>query len=123
MRIKPFRAVYPNLNFITSPDEFFGTVRDQYPEYRESGFFNKTAQESIYVYQIKSTTRNYTGLIACTDIHDYLDGRVKKHENTLSAKEQQQMHLMLKRGAIVKPILLTYDDVPEINKLTNKIVM
>ena len=121
MRIKPFQAVYPNLNFITSPDEFFGTVKERYPEYRESGFFNKTAQESLYVYQIKAPHRVYTGIIACTDVRDYLDGKIKKHENTLAAKEQQQMHLMLQRGAIVKPILLTYPDVPKLNKLILKI--
>ncbi len=122
MRIRPFRAVYPNLDYVTSPDEFFGTVREKYPAYKESGFFQRTAQESIYIYQIVSQKRTHTGIIACTDIHDYLDGKIKKHENTLAAKEQQQMHLILARGAIVKPILLTYPDVPSLNKLIKKIV-
>jgi len=102
MRIKPFQAVYPNFDYITSADSFFGTVKYEYPEYVESGFFQKTSQEAIYIYQIKAIGRIYTGIVACADIRDYKDGKIKKHENTLAEKEQQQMHLMLKRNAMVK---------------------
>ena len=122
MRIKPFQAVYPNFDFITSADSFFGTVKVQYPEYKKSGFFNKAAQESIYIYQIKSTRRTYTGLVACADIRDYLDHKIKKHENTLAQKEQQQMHLMLSRSASVKPVLLTYPKVTPIRNLIDQCI-
>ena len=117
MRIKPFQAVYPNFNYIASPDSFFSNVKYDYPEYKRNGFFNKTAQEAIYIYRIQGPERSYTGLIACADINDYLEGHIKQHEDTLRDKEQQQMHLMIRRNAIVKPVLLTYYGVPEINEL------
>jgi len=117
MRIEPFRAVFPNLDYVASPDEFFGTVKEKYTAYRDSGFFVKSAQEAIYLYSIKSKLRSYTGLIVCNNIHDFIDGKIKKHENTLAAKEQQQMHLMIARGACVKPVLLTYPRVNEISQL------
>lgn len=122
MRIKPFQAVYPNFDFVTSVDGFFGAVKEQYAEYRKSGFFKKTAQEAIYIYRITSDGHSYTGLIAGADIRDYQEGLIKKHENTLSAKEQQQMHLMMSRDAVVKPVLLTYRDVPEITQLINQCI-
>lgn len=121
MRIKPFRAVFPNFDYIASPDEFFGTVKEKYPEYKENGFFNRTSQESFYIYQIKTSDRTYTGLIACTDIQDYFEGKVKKHENTLAAKEQKQMNLILSRGAAVKPILLTHPTVPSLSSKIKKV--
>ncbi len=117
MRILPFQAVYPNFDYIASPETFFGTVKYEYPEYKKSGFFKKTAQEAIYIYRIEVQHRSYTGLVACSDIRDYLDDNIKKHENTLATKEQQQMHLMISRNATVKPVLLTYHDVPEISQL------
>ena len=117
MRIRPFQAVYPNFDYITSVDGFFGAVKTQYPEYRKSGFFKKASQEAIYIYQIKNGKNSYIGLIAGADIRDYQEGKIKKHENTLSDKEQQQMHLMMSRNAVVKPVLLTYPDVPEISQL------
>lgn len=120
MRIKPFKAVYPNLDYVTSSDAFFARVKFEYPDYKKNGFFDKKAQEAIYIYEIESGHRNYTGLIACSDIEDYLDGAIKKHENTLAAKEQQQMQLMISRDAIVKPVLLTYPGVDKINDLVQE---
>ncbi len=119
MRIRPFQAVYPNLDNITSVDTFFGRVKYEFPDYKKDGFFSKIAEEAIYIYRISKPDRNYTGLIACSDINDYLEGKIKKHENTLRSKEQQQMQLMARRNAIVKPVLLTYPGISEITKLLN----
>ncbi|MEL6867171.1 MAG: DUF1015 family protein [Bacteroidota bacterium] len=122
MRIYPFQAIYPNFNYIASPDSFFGRVKYEYPQYKESGFFLKAAQESVYIYRIEKINRTYIGLVASSDINDYMDGRIKKHENTLASKEQQQMHLMITRSAIVKPVLLTYPVVPEITHILKKYI-
>ena len=122
MNLKPFQAIFPELSFITSPDHFFSSVREQYNEYKESGFFNKTASEGMYIYQIQTNGKSYMGLVTCIDINDYRNGKIKRHENTLAAKEQQQMHLMLKREAQVKPVLLTYKKVEKIDKILNQVV-
>jgi uncharacterized protein (DUF1015 family) len=117
MHIKPFQAVFPRMDYITSSDSFFGSVKVEYPEYIKSGFFNKTSHESIYLYQIREEEgRPYTGVIACAAIQDYLEGHIIKHEETLAEKEQKQLHLLLRRNAIVKPVLLTYSPVPEIER-------
>jgi uncharacterized protein (DUF1015 family) len=114
MRISPFQAIYPNFDYITSPDSFFGTVKQDFREYYDSGFFHRSGGEGFYIYQIRNARRTHTGLLACMDIRDFLEGRLKKHEHTLPAKEQRQMHLLLHRRAMVKPVLATYPDVPEI---------
>lgn len=114
MTIKPFQAVYPNLDYVASSDAFFGSVKYDYPEYKKSGFFQKFPKEGIYIYQIEQKGRTYTGLIAGASIQDFYDGRIKKHENTLAVKEQQQIHLLISRGAIVKPVLLIYPGVADI---------
>ena len=114
MIIRPFQAVYPNTDYIASNDSFFGTVKEEYVSYKESGFFTKASQDSIYIYQIKTTQRSHLGLVACVDINEYLDGNIKKHENTLAATEQRQMYLMMNRKAIVKPVLLIH---PKVKKL------
>lgn len=108
MRLTPFQAIYPNLDYITSPDSFFDNVKEEYNDYYASGFFNKTAQDGFFIYQITTPVRSYTGLLACVDIRDFIDGRIKKHEETLSDKEQKQIQLILRRKAAVKPVLLTY---------------
>lgn len=116
MRISPFQAMFPNPDLITSNDSFFGTVRDDFPDYRKSGFFIKEAQESIFIYQIETASRTFTGIIACADLEEYLKGKIKKHENTLAYKEQSQLQLLMRRKAIIKPLLLTYHPIAAINK-------
>ena len=117
MRIHPFHAVYPNVNLIASNDSFFGTVKTDYPEYHRSGFYNTTKEQHLYVCLIENPHRSHKGLLCCVDIRDYKEGLIKKHEKTLSAKVQQQMHLMLVRRAMVKPVLFTYDGHNEIDQI------
>lgn len=116
MRILPFQAMYPDMDLIASAESFFDTVKNQFNEYEDSGFFKKTAEEAIYIYQIKTSKRIHTGIICCVDIEDFINGKILKHENTLASKEQSMMHLMLQRKANVKPVLLTYDVNKEIHK-------
>ena len=120
MQIRPFQAVFPNLEYIASADSFFNTVKQDYSTYRRNNFFQKAAQEALYVYQIQSPHRDYWGMIACADILDYLNGHILKHESTIAEKEQQQMQLLFNRQAMVKPVLLTYPDIPDINSLLQK---
>lgn len=122
MKIHPFQAIYPRLEFIASSDSFFGTVKREYPEFKQSGFFHKSAQEGIYIYQIEGKERSYLGIIATSDINDYLDGKILKHENTLPASEQTQLQLFLKRKAAVKPVLLAYPKVNVIDKWLKKFI-
>lgn len=120
MRIKPFQAVYPNFDLIASADSFFGTVKYDYREFEKSGFFRKTAGEAIYIYSIDTPDRHHHGIIASIDINDYIDGKILKHENTLSTKEQSMMNLLLNRKAMIKPVLLTYPKQDDINKMIKK---
>ncbi len=122
MRINPFQAVYPDFNYVASTDAFFSTVKEDYPEYKKSGFFQKASQEAFYLYQIITPVRSFTGMIVCSDIRDYINGKIKKHENTLAAKEQQQLNLLVSRKAMVKPVLLTYPDVKSISKIINNYI-
>lgn len=120
MDISPFKAVYPNLDFITSAESFFGTVKESYPDYKQSGFFHHDDEEAVFIYRIKTSRGKHIGIIACATVKDYLDGKIKKHENTLASKEQQQMNLLLRRGASVKPVLLTYPNVEALDLLIKK---
>ena len=100
MKLIPFKAVYPNLDLITSSESFFGTVKSQFVEYKKSGFFKKSETESIFVYKLDTLISSHIGIVACTDIQDIISGKVLKHENTLASKEQRMMNLMLQNQAI-----------------------
>jgi uncharacterized protein (DUF1015 family) len=116
MRIHPFQALYPNFDFIASPDSFCEDAKFSFTEFKQHGFFEKSPQDALYIYQIEHNGRKHTGIMGVNEIKDFTEGRIKKHEKTLSEKEQQQMQLFLKWDAVLKPVLLAYKPVPELQK-------
>ncbi|GAB5553794.1 MAG: DUF1015 domain-containing protein [Saprospiraceae bacterium] len=115
MQLLPFRATLPNLKFITAPEAFFSTVKEDYLEYAASGFFTNTEDPGFYIYRIEQGHKIFTGLIACVDMQADGGQHIIPHEQTLATKEQRQIHLLLKRKATVKPVLLTYQAQDKIN--------
>ena len=122
MNISAFKAVFPKVDLITSPDSFFSNIKHQYNEYRDSGFYIPEKKEGIYLYRITTPSSSHTGFLCCTDIDDLRKQKVLKHEQTLATKEQQMMHLLLARKALVKPVLLGYKKFNGIEDLIEPIV-
>lgn len=108
MNINTFKAVFPKVDLITSPNSFFASIKYQYREYRSSGVYRSTENEAFYIYQINSKYGTHTGLLCGTSVSDLRNHKMLKHEKTLAAKEQQMMHLIMQRQALVKPVLLGY---------------
>ncbi len=117
MKIRPFQALYPNLDFVASPDSFCLDAKTAFQEFVQNGLVAKTAQDALYILQIERPGGHlHTGLVACNALSDFYEGKIKKHENTLSEKEQSQMQLFLRWHAILKPVLLVYRKVDAINE-------
>ena len=109
------------MDFVTSNEAFFGSIREEFVDYRKSGFFQQSEKSAIFVIEIETPRRTYTGIICCADIRDYDDGHIKKHEGTLSAKEQQQMHVLIRFGAQTKPVMMTYRTNEEIDRFMKQV--
>jgi uncharacterized protein (DUF1015 family) len=109
MKIIPFKAIYPILEKVPHSNDFFDTVKFQYHDYRAQGLFQAADKDALYIYRITNTEgEKFTGLICCVDITDYFEGNMKKHEKTIVTNEGLQSDLLEKRGAAIKPVLLTY---------------
>lgn len=119
--ISPFCAALPDLSDIISFDDFFGSAKRRFPLYISDGIYTQNERPAFYIYRIKRPHRSHTGLLACSDVKDYLNGMIKRHENTLAAKEAKMLRLFEERQALIKPILLTYPNVLEIDALINRI--
>ncbi len=115
MHIHPFRAIYPIFERIASPDDFCANAKHAYLDYQKAQLLAQAEQEAIFLYQIQTAHRTHTGIVAVNDLSDFLGGKVKKHERTLSEREQRQQELLLRWEAILKPVLLTFPPVAELN--------
>ena len=103
--ISPFHATLPDLSDIISFDDFFLSAKRKYSLYLTDGIYEEAAVSAFYIYRIQRPHRSYTGIISTTAIQDLIAGNIKKHENTLAAKEAKMMYLFKERSALIKPIL------------------
>ena len=61
-----------------------------------------------YIYEQTMLGRSQTGIVGCASIDDYLEGRIKKHENTRREKEEDRVRHVDACGAQTGPIFLAY---------------
>lgn len=122
MKVYPFRAIYPKAELLASVDSFLDNVKYKFPEFVQSGYYQKMEKEGFYICRISTNGQDHIGLITSTDISDITEGNIIKHENTLASKEQDTMNYILQRQAMIKPILLTHKVVPALEKLYKKVI-
>ncbi len=124
MQIFPFKAVVPDISKAPATSEFFDTVKFNYADYAKNKFFRSSDDSAIYIYRISSSVHNfqYTGIIACAHIEDYINNKIKKHEKTIISNEQIHIELLKHRAASIKPVLLTYPSVTQIDDFINNFI-
>ncbi len=72
------------------------------------GVYVTDAGEHYYLYELTMDGRSQTGIVACSSIDDYVNGVVKKHENTREDKELDRIRHVDTVNAQTGPIFLTY---------------
>ena len=72
------------------------------------GVYVTDAGEHYYLYGLTMDGRSQTGIVACSSIDDYVNGVVKKHENTREDKEIDRIRHVDTVNAQTGPIFLAY---------------
>ncbi|MDN6384171.1 MAG: DUF1015 family protein [Tetragenococcus koreensis] len=87
-------------------------------DFLQKGWLEKDGQENYYLYQLTMEGRSQTGLVACTSIDDYAEGKIKKHEYTRHEKEIDRMNHIRSCDANTSPIFLSYRE----NQTTQQLI-
>ena len=115
----------PETQFPDDFDMYSREVYDKAAEMLKDDISNGTylLEESpvYYIYELIMNGRSQTGIVATVSVDDYIDGTIKKHENTLAAKEQDRINHIYYTGAQTGPIFLAYRDRSVINEIVSKI--
>ncbi len=86
------------------------------------GIYIKEDKPCFYIYRLTMDGRSQTGLVACTSIDEYMDNRIKKHELTRAAKEEDRVRHVDVCNANTGPIFLAYRPRREIDEIIEKCV-
>lgn len=82
------------------------------------GLFLRDEEPCYYLYALTFAGRTQTGIVGCASIDDYLNGTIRKHENTKADKEQDRICHVDTLSAQTGPIFLAYRAQPELKQLT-----
>ena len=118
---------------IDRPETFFEPDHDMYApevyekagqvlrERIEKGDFVTDEKNCYYIYELTMDGRSQTGLVALSSIDDYLNGIIKKHENTRKEKELDRIEHVYACKAQTGPIFLCYRENATISEIVEKV--
>lgn len=113
LRYNPFSFLHiinPGYKFSkkVAGEERFNMVHNRYLEFLESNIFLKDSKDSFYMYQIEKNKFKCCGFFCAASVQDYRDDVIKKHEDTISQREQLFAKYLKTVGFNAEPVLITY---------------
>lgn len=101
-------------------EKVYQKAKELLEEMEGRGDFVQDPVPCCYLYELTMNGRSQTGIAACASIDDYLEGRIKKHENTRREKEEDRVRHVDVCSTQTGPIFLAYRNRPELKALTEE---
>lgn len=121
MKIHPFRAVFPSQKLIDNSGEYLATIKEDFQLLNIQGEFSQEKEQAIYGYKITMGSQVYFGVIACTDIKDYIEEKILKHEKTIEESEKSNLRRITGKKGFLSPVLLTHETNANLNNLLREV--
>ncbi len=102
-------------------DELFAKVAEKFDEFVEDGVFLQDEKPAFYLYQQEKDTHIHTGIIACVSVEGYIDGTIKKHEDTIHRREERFMRYLSVTGLNAEPVLLAHREDAGIHQICQEV--
>ncbi|WP_186292761.1 DUF1015 family protein [Mucilaginibacter corticis] len=133
--IKPFRALRPEPSYsgklkdlLEAPARVrpeteerqmaaYAEIRNRIDLLKAQGNLHLDEQAGIYIYEIVQPGYRQTGIWTLTAVQDYVEGRIKLHEQTLADSERRICNYRRHTGLEGSPIVLTYPSDETINRI------
>jgi uncharacterized protein (DUF1015 family) len=97
--------------------ERFQLVRSKYESFLSEEILQRDEAPSFYIYQQIKNNHAFIGIIGAVSIEDYLEGRIKIHEQTLSKREQTFVNYLDITNINAEPVLLMSDKSDQLTHL------
>lgn len=91
--------------------ERFTLVSDAYHDFISRGILVQDTEPHIYLYRQTKDGNEYMGVVAGASVQEYQDDKIKKHEATLTSREEMFTNYLNIVGYNAEPVLLSYSDI------------
>lgn len=97
--------------------EVYAHAKDLFEQWVKDGNYVEDPNETYYLYELTMNDHPQTGIVACSSVDDYVNGVIKKHENTREEKELDRIRHIDVMDAQSGPIFLAYRPVKRLKEL------
>lgn len=100
--------------------ERFKLVSDRYADFIKRGILIQDESPQLYIYRQTKNGHAFAGLIGAASVDEYLSDKIKKHEATITSREELFTNYLNLVGYNAEPVLLSYKGNEEIDDLFRK---
>lgn len=118
--IKPEIDFNPIIDEHTQPA--YDKAVENFKKWQAEGWLVQDNTEKYYVYAQTMAGRTQYGLVACCNVDDYMNGKIKKHELTRPDKEEDRMIHVRNQNANIEPVFFAYPAVKEMDQIVENVV-
>lgn len=109
-----------NLHTKAGSKERLEKIKSRYLEFCAKGWLVQEDKPVYYIYRQENQGNQYTGIIACSGVEDYLNGVIKIHEETLTDREEKLREYLEVCDYNSEPVLFCYPDHAEISSIIQR---
>ena len=85
----------------------FKGIRQGFEAFKADGFLHADDRAHFYLYRQEWSGRTFVGYLGLVSLEDYRDGTIRRHEQTIEAREILFARYLQTTGFHAEPILLT----------------
>ncbi|PHR48776.1 MAG: hypothetical protein COA32_04710 [Fluviicola sp.] len=101
--------------------ERFQKVKKKYEEFVERGTFDQDDIPSFYIYRQTKNDHAFLGVIAGASVEEYQNNKIKKHEATITSREEMFTNYLDIVGVNAEPVLLSHEKSLEVDEILSSI--
>ncbi len=120
-----YHIIKPEIDFEPGTDEHDPKVYDKAVEnfraFRQNGWLIQDPLEHYYIYAQTMEGRTQYGIVIAANVHDYVNGVIKKHELTRRDKEDDRMKHVKVNNANIEPVFFAFPDNERLEKIIREV--
>lgn len=120
-----YHIIKPEIDFELGTDEHDPKVYDKavenFRDFRAKGWLVQDPEEHYYIYAQSMDGRTQYGIVIAANVHDYVNGVIKKHELTRRDKEDDRMKHVKVNNANIEPVFFAFPDNGPLEKVIREV--
>lgn len=120
-----YHITRPEIEFPAGTDEHdvqvYRRAVENFHKFQEKGWLVQDGKECYYLYAQTMGDHKQYGLVVASNVTDYLEGRIKKHELTRHDKEEDRMKHIRNTKANIEPVFLAFHDNEALEQIISQV--